>query len=229
MQEISEVPEKLLKAVADRVEQSHALHAVMNIRTDFSAGFLPVTLALGPCRLEVWYKRPQWRSALEYSQTQWVAVWDETKNYCYIFANGRWAKREIDRSVCPDKLRLFGLEQVSSVTCASLTVTMLQASPVWVIQGLKGPSKHVWLVDKDTLLMRRLEVEAGFEVESREKKVTHRIGKTIIEFEKVELNPDVPDELFEVPRDAPFEEPPLHEKILNLFEELVLQKHDDGN
>ncbi len=220
---------KLMNAVVEKVMRSKTMHVVGRIHTKFAigAGVFPLSLELA-ARMEAWYRSPQWRFEASYGSSQWVSVVVEPSEYIHeLSPDGRWTRRKSPIGVRPDeaKLKLLGLDLSDIVTYVSLSDASWNGQPVWKVEGRGvGGRRVTWLIDKDDLVVRKVEDDGGFfEFEYRgEKKRAPSPVATVREFEVVEFPAEVPSELFEVPPDAPVEETAT-DKLLEWLEQWVTE------
>lgn len=217
---------KVMNSWAEQVRRSKILHFVASTRItfDLGAGVLPLSLNLGPIRVEAWSQGPQWRLEGAYGGRKYVGVLPEASDHMYLLSpDGRWTRKKALARPDDMKLKWFGLDLLDTVTYVSVEDGIWRGQPVWVVEGFGATGDRcVWWVGRDDPRVRKFEHGGGYlELEVRgERKRAPLPGARVAEFEVVEFPVDLPSELFAAPPDAPLEET-ITEKFLEWFDQWV--------
>jgi hypothetical protein len=216
---------ELMTTWAEPIRRKESLHFVASIRQafDIGGGVWPFSFALGPMRVEAWFRRPLARLEGNYVDRKWVAVLGHASNHIYLLSlDSRWVKKEPLARIDPEALKLsfFGLDLLNAVTYVSLEERKEAGVSVWVVEGLvvweNGEYGCTWWVGQDDRMVKRFARHRGsfeFDYGGEKKKVPLPVS-SVIEFHAVEFPDDLPSELFLVPPDAPLEKEGMVEQVL---------------
>lgn len=210
----------LMNKVLERIKASETLHCRGHLRTEI------LFIGIGPLRVEAWYRTPQWRIDMALGQepnARWIGIFSELNDHVYVFSDAEgWTKRRREpfTKVSPEefKLRFFNVDQANAVIYTSLAESLLQGEPVWVVHGVGNQGERfTWWIRKDGLVLKKAERKleySEFEYAGEKKQLPMR-GETVFEFEVFELDVDLPEDLFQVPPDAPLKEATPEEMIFD--------------